>query len=161
MKEYCSNHPDIKALSLCHFCKVYYCEDCLVEGIDYYYCKENKCQEAKLRETSAHNEVDRSKGTDAPKVMIDGGAVGFCNKCMQTTIKSSISKGFFSHYVLLLNERDACKICGSVIMDLKSQPLIVPFFRLNLGSYRIIKPLDLDPDALYLHRDKYISRKLK
>jgi hypothetical protein len=80
---------------------------------------------------------------------------------MQTTIKSSISKGFFSHYVLLLNERDACEICGSVIMDLKSQPLIVPFFRLNLGSYRIIKPLDLDPDALYLHRDKYISRKLK
>jgi len=43
MKEKCKNHPDKKALSLCHSCGSYFCSDCLVEGSEYYYCKSSDC----------------------------------------------------------------------------------------------------------------------
>ena len=42
----CKNHPDTNALSLCHSCGDYFCQDCLIEGDEYYYCKDNKCQQA-------------------------------------------------------------------------------------------------------------------
>lgn len=57
MKEYCRNHPLKKALSFCHICREYYCEDCLEEGVEYYYCKKRSCQEAKHGETSPHDWV--------------------------------------------------------------------------------------------------------
>ncbi|MFZ3091822.1 MAG: hypothetical protein WA240_14535 [Nitrospirota bacterium] len=44
MKEKCSNHPNKNSLSFCHSCGKYFCEDCLNEGEEYYYCKEEKCQ---------------------------------------------------------------------------------------------------------------------
>lgn len=43
MKHYCKNHPNKIALSLCHSCGEYYCFDCLNEGLEYYYCKNEKC----------------------------------------------------------------------------------------------------------------------
>jgi len=46
MKEKCFNHPDIDSLSLCHSCERYFCKDCLVEGAQYYYCKDEECQNA-------------------------------------------------------------------------------------------------------------------
>ncbi len=42
--ETCANHPGKKALSVCHGCGRSYCESCLVEGNEYYYCKNPECQ---------------------------------------------------------------------------------------------------------------------
>ncbi len=42
----CVNHPDVKAISTCHNCARPFCASCLVEGGEYYYCKEPACQEA-------------------------------------------------------------------------------------------------------------------
>jgi hypothetical protein len=40
----CINHPDKKAFSICHGCGNDYCESCLDEGKEYYYCKKPECQ---------------------------------------------------------------------------------------------------------------------
>lgn len=50
MKNKCYNHPDRRALSICHSCKRYFCEDCLVVGVEYYYCKSPECQKVYKRE---------------------------------------------------------------------------------------------------------------
>ena len=46
----CKNHPGRKAFSICHNCGEHYCEDCLSEGQEYYYCKKNECQAALKKE---------------------------------------------------------------------------------------------------------------
>ncbi len=51
--ENCVNHPDKKALSVCHNCGKPYCELCLDEGKEFYYCKQPKCREVLLRESEA------------------------------------------------------------------------------------------------------------
>ncbi len=40
----CSNHPDRKALSVCHGCGRSFCELCLDEGKEFYFCKDPRCQ---------------------------------------------------------------------------------------------------------------------
>lgn len=161
MKEHCKNHPNIEALSFCHSCKEYYCEYCLEEGKEYYYCKKESCEEAKNVEATAHDEVNKSKGTAHPKILINGEAVGFCDKCMDETNSISISKDLSLRKAVLRNERSPCEKCGSVIMDFTKPGSILSFIEGKSGSYRIIKTWDLDPAALYLHRDKFISRKIK
>jgi hypothetical protein len=42
--ENCINHPDKKAEYVCHSCKKHYCELCITESGDYYYCKDPNCQ---------------------------------------------------------------------------------------------------------------------
>ncbi len=42
--ETCINHPDKKADYVCHGCGKHYCELCLIEGGEYYYCNEPDCQ---------------------------------------------------------------------------------------------------------------------
>ena len=159
MVEYCKNHPTKKAISFCHSCKQHYCEDCLEEGVEYWFCKSINCLESKLKEAKAHDDVKKSKGTDTPLILIDGKTVGFCNKCINDTSSHSISKADFSiRNAMLVNERDKCETCGSVIMDLK-KPIFFLFWSV-FGTYRVIKMWDLDPDKLNFHRDKYISRKI-
>ena len=161
MDRFCKNHFNVKALSFCHSCKEYFCENCLEESIEYYYCKKNTCQEAKRVEAAAHDEVDKLKVSDTPKILINGKAVGFCVKCIGETDSESISKGFSIRNAFIFNEREPCEVCGSVKMNLKKKVPIIPFFLRDVGSYRIIKTWDLDPDALYMHKNKFISRKLK
>lgn len=48
--EYCVNHPDKKALSHCHGCGKPYCESCLDEGEEYYYCRRPDCQRLMRKE---------------------------------------------------------------------------------------------------------------
>jgi hypothetical protein len=45
----CVNHTNKKAFSICHGCGKDYCELCLNEGKEYYYCKNPECQKL-LRE---------------------------------------------------------------------------------------------------------------
>ncbi len=40
----CTNHIDKTAYSICNNCKEEFCEDCLDEGKDFYYCKKEECQ---------------------------------------------------------------------------------------------------------------------
>ena len=55
MKHYCKNHPDKIALSFCHSCGEYYCSDCLNEGSQYYYCKNEKCYKTYIAESKEGN----------------------------------------------------------------------------------------------------------
>jgi len=40
----CFNHPEKKAHSICHGCGKDYCELCLDEGKEFYYCRNPECQ---------------------------------------------------------------------------------------------------------------------
>jgi hypothetical protein len=40
----CFTHPTRQALSFCHSCRRYFCSDCLVESEEFYYCKDETCQ---------------------------------------------------------------------------------------------------------------------
>ena len=51
----CTNHPEKKALSICHVCKKEFCELCLVEGREYYYCKNPECQKIFQQELEINN----------------------------------------------------------------------------------------------------------
>jgi len=45
MEVKCKNHPDKKSFSFCHNCGENFCEECLNEGKEYYYCNEPACYE--------------------------------------------------------------------------------------------------------------------
>ncbi|RPI74322.1 MAG: DUF2007 domain-containing protein [Ignavibacteriales bacterium] len=49
----CENHPNRNAYSICHNCRKSYCEECLNEGKEYYYCKNPECQEVLRKELPA------------------------------------------------------------------------------------------------------------
>lgn len=51
--EHCANHPNRKAISVCHNCGGAYCEACLVEGNEYYYCRKPACQDTMRLESAA------------------------------------------------------------------------------------------------------------
>jgi transcription elongation factor Elf1 len=42
--ENCINHPDKKAEFICHGCGKHYCELCITEGNEHYYCNDPGCQ---------------------------------------------------------------------------------------------------------------------
>ncbi len=48
--DHCFNHPDRKALSVCHECGRHYCELCLDEGEEFYYCRRPACRESFLKQ---------------------------------------------------------------------------------------------------------------
>jgi hypothetical protein len=50
----CINHPDKEALSICRVCGKDFCESCLDEGKEYYYCKNPECQELLNKELPAY-----------------------------------------------------------------------------------------------------------
>lgn len=64
MSKRCFNHPEKQALSLCHSCKKYYCEDCLTAGNKYYYCKNNKCQSLLNEEKARINQEKSARIND-------------------------------------------------------------------------------------------------
>jgi len=51
--EICVNHPDRKALSICHGCGKNFCGECLTEGKEFYYCSSAACQELLKKESKA------------------------------------------------------------------------------------------------------------
>jgi len=52
MKQKCFIHTDKNSLAPCHSCGKHYCEECLTEGVEYYYCKKEQCQADKAQEDS-------------------------------------------------------------------------------------------------------------
>lgn len=55
MEHYCYNHPERKAYSICHHCGKSFCEDCLVDGGEYYYCKNPECQKSLEEDKNSDN----------------------------------------------------------------------------------------------------------
>jgi uncharacterized protein YbaR (Trm112 family) len=49
--KHCFNHLDKKAYSVCHNCGKDFCEECLDEGKEYYYCKNPECLKTLKAET--------------------------------------------------------------------------------------------------------------
>lgn len=161
MTQRCRIHPYENAISFCFSCKAHFCAACLDEGAEHYFCKNAQCQEAKRNETALHAEIRRSIDSGNPKLLVDGKAIGFCDACLKETNGGTIDRDFFNlRSAMLDNARDRCDRCGSVVMDLRKP---IPFLSLlwrTVASYRIIKQDDMDPDALYLHRNKFISREM-
>jgi len=64
MEHFCYNHPERKAYSICHYCGKSFCEDCLVDGGEYYYCKNPECLKFLSKKTNPDNpefmEVDEN-----------------------------------------------------------------------------------------------------
>ena len=58
MEVFCINHPDRKAWGFCHFCREYYCEECLVRGNEYYYCKNVGCIQSHRVEQGLNYDVN-------------------------------------------------------------------------------------------------------
>src|SRR5512135_2379792 len=77
MKERCANHPEKEALSVCHSCNRYYCNECLVEGVSYDYCMLPECQ-------------DRLRQEELPAVF----ACPTCNTLLELTRKERMAKRF-------------------------------------------------------------------
>lgn len=48
--ERCVNHLDRKPLSVCHGCGRQFCESCLDEGEEFYYCKSPECHDLFLKQ---------------------------------------------------------------------------------------------------------------
>ncbi len=157
MRKYCKYHPEKEALSFCHTCGEYLCEDCLVEGKDYYYCKRVACQKALQKEIDNYKEVEQSKNSEIPKILIREEVVSFCDKCLAETTSEPYRYSYFLRdYIVFTNEHDPCKICGSVVKD-KRFIFLLPFIFIKLSSYRIIE----NPDFVLRLEDKFISRKIR
>ncbi|MBL1215689.1 MAG: hypothetical protein HND52_20145 [Ignavibacteriae bacterium] len=52
----CKNHPNKTAYTICNNCKEDFCEDCLDEGKEFYYCKNSECQQ-KLKDEFAWENI--------------------------------------------------------------------------------------------------------
>lgn len=61
MKTTCTNHPEIEALNFCHSCGRHFCESCLVEGAEFFYCNNDKCQAAKNQDEYLYSEREEEK----------------------------------------------------------------------------------------------------
>ena len=93
---YCENHPNKEALSVCHVCGKYYCESCLDEGDEYYYCKNPEC----------HQELEKELG----KFNIPANIV--CPNCNTELVLSNEER---------MKDSIHCPECDAAI-DLKSNP---------------------------------------
>lgn len=52
----CPNHPEKDVLSFCHSCGEYLCRECLTDGEEYYFCKKDTCQNARLTENGIQSD---------------------------------------------------------------------------------------------------------
>jgi uncharacterized protein YbaR (Trm112 family) len=60
----CFNHPYTKAFSICHGCGKDYCEECLDEGKEFYYCREADCVKLYKAELSSIDISDEDEARD-------------------------------------------------------------------------------------------------
>lgn len=124
----CANHPSKAALSFCHCCKEFFCEDCLAEGVDdYYYCLRPACAS-----------VLRKLRDDKDRSIRNAYAHWFCERCLNaTTNESSGSLHTINGFgTLFLGSHDQCPVCKSCITTEWNCFFFVPFF--PVAKYRVI-----------------------
>lgn len=127
----CVNHPDRQALSICHGCGKDFCESCLAEGSEYYYCMDTKCQELLKKETFSE---ELPGNITCPK----------CKSELELSDEERISGQVY------------CPECDALI-DIKVNPYkmensgnyIELFSSLNQGDIGLIKSLMDDSDIDY------------
>lgn len=127
----CCNHPNRDVISFCQGCKKQLCEECLVEGPRYYYCKSEVCL------TLFRQEVDFAEN---PR---------FCAQCLSETLNESSGNIISVNFVgdkLVSESPDECSICGSEVFE-KVGPVS------RKGAYKVI--------WLNAERTQFISRRVK
>ena len=65
MEHNCYNHPERKAYSICHNCGKSFCEECLIDGGEYYYCKNPECQETLNKGKNLDNQESINAGDNS------------------------------------------------------------------------------------------------
>jgi hypothetical protein len=123
----CAIHPSIAALSFCRCCKQFFCEHCLTEAGDYYFCSRPECVAA------GQEEIKRKQNTIRAAY-----AVGFCDSCIDATEPTSGGKLFVTVNgigVRLLGRRRRCPHCNSVVAVAWFCFCFIPIF--PLARYRI------------------------
>jgi len=137
----CSIHPDRAALSFCHCCKDFFCEHCLIEAADYYYCAKPACRAA-----SGQAVVEQKEATRAAY------ARWFCDTCIEATEDAKARKTFLTMNgigVRLIGKFDPCPRCHSVQSGAWMCLFFIPIFRFD--RYRVI----------WLGGDSLMTRRLK
>jgi hypothetical protein len=126
----CTNHPRKEAFSTCHSCGRDYCNDCLDEGYEFYYCTAAQCQELLFKEILPEN-------LSCPN----------CNKDLELS------------YSERRKMKVHCQQCEAFINFLTNPPQVFAkekyiqlLFSLNQGDIGIIKSILDDSDI-----DYYIS----
>lgn len=127
----CVNHPEREALSFCHNCGESFCEECLTEGTEYYYCQKPECQ-SMLAEELAQPEL--------PEVIV----CPFCNIELELSEKEKTTR------------KVHCTECDSLI-DFNADPPVVMgkdnyvelYRSVNWGDIGIIKSLLDDAGISY------------
>ncbi len=154
----CKNHPLSDALSICHSCNEYFCDLCLNVGEEYYYCNAPECHKAFNIELQKYNEVEMSKSSDIPKMIIDGEVATFCEVCLNTTEPKQL-KAFIGTNIKLRNNGQKCPECGSFAVE----TIRKWFFGLLKirKSYLIIANSNFDLDYAFFLKGTFISRKIK
>lgn len=143
---YCKNHPEKKALSICHNCGEYYCGNCLEEGLVYYYCRKPECY------SFIENEINIYEKEYAKNPR-------FCEKCIEETNSESTGSLSTINFIgsTLHSLGGVCPTCRSIVVEKRWIFLGIPIR--SKGFYR----------AIYLsHKNgfssssmTFISRKLK
>lgn len=145
-KKNCKNHPEKKAISFCHNCKEYYCEDCIEEGLKYYYCKKPDCYSYIEKEKNIYEKYY------APNPR-------FCEKCIDETNPESTGNletfNFIGSTIRTIG--GLCPTCRSVIAEKRYVVLGIPIK--SNGYFRVIY---LSSNYRFTSsKETFISRKLK
>lgn len=117
MKTKCINHPTRDALSFCKSCGEYYCADCLHEGVEYYYCDREACQQIYQQELAGLEIICPNCGAEVTLAPGEKRAAVFqCPNCRkkvvtlglidedEDSIKETLSD--IEKHLLSLNTRD-------------------------------------------------------
>jgi B-box zinc finger len=137
----CVVHPSKDALSFCQYCKEFFCEDCLAEAGDYYFCAKPACSAA------GQQAVIKKK-----KAIRAAYAQWFCDSCLETTEESTGGKTFITMNgigVNLFGKKARCPSCSSVVTRAWFCFLFVPI--LPFDRYRVI----------WLSGNRLVTRRLK
>ncbi len=137
----CTNHPAKRALSFCHCCKEFYCEACLTEAADYYFCTLPDCETAASSAVAAAHEASRASYAQL-----------FCPQCIDTTeakpgaMRLLLMNGIGFRLGRSTNE---CPICHSVEARVWFCLFFLPIFPVT--RYRLV----------FIGRDSFITRRPK
>lgn len=135
----CANHPSAEALSFCHNCRKFFCEHCLTEAGDYYFCSAPDCVADSQREVVRKEHAVRAAFE-----------VGFCDACIAATIPVRAGHSITVNGIgtTFYGSREACSTCGSAVRSRWLCIFFIPIAR--LGRYRV----------KYISPSRYLSREI-
>ena len=154
MKHHCKNHPNKIALSLCHSCGEYYCSDCLNEGLEYYYCKNEKCNKLFLSEIAKNKNFNtKANSLSKESKFIKRVATAFIVLLSLVFIKVTINLlGVISLGLFFTSAFDTnINILGHYLFKYMSVFLVIGWIILALSLYASINLYRLKKRKLFLY----------